>query len=85
MMTLVLYLCTDDLSFQKVASKSSTWYGSIYNASYAVDRNTTTWARMLDIGGHSRYKTVWWKVDLAGVYSIYNVTILFKKYDGLGM
>lgn len=30
-------------------------------------------------------KTVWWKVDLGGVYNIYSVTILFKDYNGYGM
>nr|XP_034338137.1 uncharacterized protein LOC117692884 [Crassostrea gigas] len=27
-------------------------------------------------------KTVWWKVDLGGVYNIYRINILFKNYDG---
>lgn len=84
-MTLVFYFCTDDLSFQKVASQSSTWYGYIHNASYAVDRNTSTWARMLEMGRSSLTKTAWWKVDLGGVYNIYSINVLFKLWDGYGM
>lgn len=84
-MTRIFYFCTDDLSFQKVASQSSSWYDSLYNASYAVDRNTRTWARMLEIGRNSHSKTAWWRVDLGGVYSIYSINILFKNYDGNGM
>lgn len=38
-----------------------------------------------DIGITSEYKTVWWKVDLGGVYNIYSITILFKRYNGYGM
>lgn len=42
----------------------------------------------LKIGSNSPYKTVWWKVDLGGVYSIYSINVLFKNYDdgdGLGI
>lgn len=84
-MTRIFYFCTDDLSFQKVALQSSSWYGGLYKASYAVDRNTTTWARMLEIGRNSVSKTAWWKVDLGEVYSIYSINIIFKNYDGYGM
>lgn len=31
------------------------------------------------------YKTVWWKVDLGGVYSIYSINIMFKQYDDNGL
>lgn len=41
--------------------------------------------RTRDIGKTSDYKTVWWKVDLGDVYSIYSVSILFKNYDNSGM
>lgn len=51
------------------------------DANNAIDRNITTCSRTNDIGGTSVYKTVWWKVDLGGVYSIYSISILFKKYD----
>lgn len=26
-------------------------------------------------------KTVWWKVDLGGVYNIYSIDIQFKNYE----
>lgn len=71
----------DDLSFQKVASQSDTWFQPYFNASYALDRNTTTCSRTYDIGFNSPRNTVWWKVDLGGVYSIYSINILFKNYD----
>nr|XP_034321045.1 protein draper isoform X1 [Crassostrea gigas] len=34
------------------------------------------------IGSNGIDKTVMWKVDLGGVYSIYSVNILFKNYEG---
>ena len=37
------------------------------------------------IGKTQQEKTVWWRVDLGGVYNIYSVNILFKNYDGLGI
>lgn len=54
-------------------------------ASNAVDGNTTTCTRQTDIGTNSKFKTLWWKVDLGGVYSIYSIDILFKNYTGYGM
>lgn len=54
-------------------------------ASSAVDRNTTTCMKTYSIGYNSPGKTVWWKEDLGGVYSIYSVTILFNNYEGYGM
>lgn len=53
-------------------------------ASLAVDRDATTCMRADSIGQNSFYQTVWWKVDLGVVYSIYSVNILFKNYDGFG-
>lgn len=41
--------------------------------------------RTKDIGRSSNDKTVWWKVDLGGVFNIYSINILFKNYDGFGM
>lgn len=44
--------------------------------------------RTLEIGTNSIYKTVWWKVEFGGVYSIYSINVLFKNYDdwdGLGI
>lgn len=55
-----------------------------YVAGNALDRNSLTCMRTVDIGTRSPHKTMWWKVDLGGVYSIYSVNILFKNYDGLG-
>lgn len=76
---------TDDLSFKKVATQSLTSIGLFYDAHNAVDRDITTCMRTPDIGINSIDKTVWWKVDLSGVYSIYSVTILFKNYDSFGL
>ena len=56
-----------------------------YVANNAVDRDTRTCMRTEVIGPTSQDKTMWWKVDLGGVYSIYSVNILFKNYDGLGI
>lgn len=75
----------DDLSFQKVATQSSTWVGSRYDATFAVDGNTATCMRTLEIGLNSPSKNVWWKVDLGGLYSIYSVNLMFKNYDGHGI
>lgn len=78
-------LILDDLSYNKTATQSPTYPGDRFYASYAVDRNTSTCMRTEDIGHPSPYKTVWWKVDLGGVYSIYSINLLFKSYDGYGM
>lgn len=55
------------------------------DASKAVDRNTATCMRTLPIGRNNPEKTVWWKVDLGGVYSIQSVNIVFANYDGYGV
>ena len=81
----VYFPLKDDLSYNKDASQSPTFLGTGYGAEYAVDRNTATCMRTDIIGPNSPYKTVWWKVDLGGVYNIYSVNILFKNYDGHGM
>lgn len=59
----------------------------MYEASNAVDGNTATCMRTIVIGTglSTPDKTVWWKVDLGGVYNIYRINILFKNYDGYGM
>ncbi|XP_052693423.1 multiple epidermal growth factor-like domains protein 10 [Crassostrea angulata] len=72
----------DDLSHSKFASQSHSYIGTIYEAGNAVDRKTLTCMRTQDIGTTSLKRTVWWKVDLGGVYSIYSINILFKDYDG---
>ena len=75
----------DDLSYNKDASQSHTASGIGYGAEKAVDGNTATCTRTHEIGPNSPFKTVWWKVDLGGVYNIYSVNILFKNYNGYGM
>ncbi|XP_011423742.2 uncharacterized protein [Magallana gigas] len=79
----------DDLSFQKIATQSKPFVGTagtnqLYEASNAVDGNTATCMRTIVIGTglSTPDKTVWWKVDLGGVYNIYRINILFKNYDG---
>lgn len=56
----------------------------LYDADNAVDRNTLTCMRTSDIGIRSAEKTMWWKVDLGDLYSIYSINIIFRNYDGLG-
>ena len=81
-----MFIYSDDLSQQKSATQSATATGvyDLYKASNAVDRDITTCIRTNPIGVASHDKTVWWKVDLGGVYNIYSVNILFKNYDGEG-
>ena len=83
---LTCYIVIDDLSDQKNATQSTTfpWIYDLYKAGNAVDRDITTCMRTEVIGPSSTYKTVWWKVDLGGVYNIYSVNILFKNYEGSG-
>ena len=75
------------MSKNKIATQSTTAVGPIddYRAGNAVDRDITTCMRTLPIIGTSTDKTMWWKVDLGGVYNIYSVNILFKNYDQHGM
>lgn len=79
------YFVIDDLSYKKVASQSSTEGRLYYKADNAVDGETTTCMRAIPIGIGYSYpeKTVWWKVDLGGLYSIHSINILFKNYDDL--
>lgn len=80
------YICfADDLSYKKIASQLHTFPGTRYDAGNAVDRNTTTCMRTIDIGPSSPYLTVWWKVDLGGIYNIHSIAILFRNYDGWGI
>ena len=82
-----MYICTDDLSKNKVATQSLTFLGptDAYKAGNAVDRDITTCMRTEYIGENSPEKIVWWKVDLGGEYNIYSVNILFQNYDGYGI
>ena len=77
------------MSKNRVATQSTTalpFQDDVYRfvAGNAVDRNITTCIRTNPIGIASD-KTVWWRVDLGGVYSIYSVNILFKNYEGYGI
>lgn len=76
----------DDLSYHKTAAQSATYNGgeTLYGADNAVDRNTQTCMRTKEIGRNSFLKTMWWTVDLGGLYSIYSINIIFRNYDGLG-
>ena len=83
-------ICTENLSENKVATQSTTYPPDPkdpkkYIAGNAVDRDTTTCMRTYGIGLNSPYKTVWWRVDLGGVYNIYSVNILFRNYNGDGI
>lgn len=80
-------LLTDDLSYKKNATQSHTSFAGwiFYYARYAIDRNAGSCMRAEDIGHNSLTKTVWWKVDLGRMYSIYSVDILFKNYTGYSM
>lgn len=80
---------TEDLSFQAFASQSPVFptppsLSHLYKASQAVDRNTTTCMRTEQIGPQSPLKSIWWKVDLGGVYNIFSINILFKEYENFG-
>ena len=75
------------MSKNKRATQSTTAAGfyDTFIAANAVDRDITTCMRTKPIGLNAQEKTVWWKVDLGGVYNIYSVNILFKNYNGYGM
>uniref|UniRef100_K1PJI1 Scavenger receptor class F member 2 n=1 Tax=Magallana gigas TaxID=29159 RepID=K1PJI1_MAGGI len=79
---LIVKLSFYDLSYNKVASQSSTVTGNYNDAKNAVDRNVTTCMKTNDLGGSSPRTTVWWKVDLGRIYSINSVNIFFKNYVG---
>lgn len=83
----IKYLFTDDLSFNAIATQSTTQAGPqiSYGASNAVDRNKATCTRTDHIGQTSPDKVVWWKVDLGETSNIYSINILFKNYENYGM
>ncbi|XP_034321052.2 uncharacterized protein [Magallana gigas] len=75
----------DDLSYNKTASQSTrvAWpFSDVSNAKNAVDRNALSCTKAQYIGLNSPDKTLWWKVDLGGMYNIYSVNIIFKNYKG---
>ncbi|XP_061185209.1 uncharacterized protein LOC133193268, partial [Saccostrea echinata] len=52
-------------------------------SSNAVDRDESTCAGSSVIGGsYAVEKSVWWKVDMGDIYSIYSINILFKDVTG---
>lgn len=74
---------TDDLSAKKAARQYKTYVGCQQCvATKAVDRDIQTCARMEDIGKTTNDRSTWWYVDLGGIYSVYNIRIQFKDYDG---
>lgn len=73
------------LSYNKVATQSHTCPVGAYNvANNAVDGNIASCMRADIIGMNGPDKTLWWKVDLGGLTSIFSISILFKNYPGLG-
>lgn len=82
-----IFIFIDDLSFKRFADQSKTADGFLYYARNAVDRNISTCMRTVDIGQTvmNIYNSMWWKVDLGGMYSIYSINILFKSYEKKGM
>lgn len=75
----------DDLSYNKTSTQSSTMEGIFYEAKNAVDGLVETCMRTHPMGFNSPYISVWWKVDLGGIYNIFSISILFKNYDGYGI
>uniref|UniRef100_A0A8W8NYM2 protein-tyrosine-phosphatase n=1 Tax=Magallana gigas TaxID=29159 RepID=A0A8W8NYM2_MAGGI len=73
----------DKISLNKIATQShNSASGTGDNARNAIDGNTVTCMRTDIIGDNAPHKTVWWKVDLGGVYSIYSINVQFKNYNG---
>nr|XP_022311525.1 uncharacterized protein LOC111116798 [Crassostrea virginica] len=83
---IIVVLTYDDLSIRKTAIQSTTEHGrnNAFQAANTVDGNITTCMRTQPIGAgtHVPHKTMWWKMDLGGVYNIYRVNILFRNYEG---
>lgn len=78
----------DDLSYSKIASQSHAYVGTSYDAGNAVDGNIATCmrTRVIGIGPTPQDRKMWWKVDLGGLYTIYNINIQFKNYgEDLGV
>ncbi|XP_052694711.1 tyrosine-protein kinase receptor Tie-1-like [Crassostrea angulata] len=72
----------NDLSYNKIATQSPIYRRiSEYEANNALDRNITTCMRTQAIGLSSTDNSMWWKVDLGGLYNVYRITIMFKSYE----
>ncbi|XP_062587740.1 receptor-type tyrosine-protein phosphatase epsilon-like isoform X2 [Saccostrea cucullata] len=75
----------DNLSVGKHCEQSSMWTCSgegckMYEANNAVDGKINTCMRTEVIGSSSSHKTVWWRVDLGDIKSIYSIRIQFKDF-----
>lgn len=74
----------EDLTKKTGATQAHTYAGNIklYGANNAIDGNKDTCTRTNPIGQGISFpvKTVWWRVDLGEVYTIYSINILFKNY-----
>ena len=81
------FISSDDISYQHYAVQYPLYGGhaEFYKATNALDRNISTCTRNEGFGLSSQHKSVWWRVDLGGVYNIYSVNILFKHYEGYGI
>lgn len=79
------FICfTDDLSYNKLATQSHTHIGTDFAAGNAVDRISTTCMMTQPIGHTSPDKTVWWRVDLGRMFSIYSINVFFRSLDRYG-
>lgn len=72
------------MAYKTVATQSHTLPGPYYDANNAVDKNITTCMRTDAIGVNSHYRTMWWKVDLGGIFNLYSINVLFKNYANEG-
>ncbi|XP_062587741.1 uncharacterized protein LOC134249391 [Saccostrea cucullata] len=75
----------DNLSVGKITTQSSLWtchsqLCNLYASNNAVDGNMSTCMRADTIGLSNSSKTVWWRVDLGDIKSIYSIRIQFKDY-----
>ncbi|XP_062619897.1 protein draper-like [Saccostrea cucullata] len=74
----------DNLSEGRSCIQSSTWTCvpscHLYAANNAVDGDMNTCMRSKPIGSSFPDKTVWWRVDLGDIKSIYSIRIQFRDY-----
>ncbi|XP_062615557.1 multiple epidermal growth factor-like domains protein 10 [Saccostrea cucullata] len=75
----------DNLSEGKHSIQSSTWICPpqncyFYAANNAVDGDISTCMRTDTFGTTSSHKTVWWRVDLGDIKSIYSIRIQFRDF-----
>lgn len=71
------------MSVNKTAQQYKTYGGCLTCvADEAVDRDMQTCAQMDVIGISSPDKTTWWRVDLGGIYNVFNIKIQFRDDYG---